>query len=141
MMTSARTNVLAALAIAAFVACGGGAKKVALEPTQAVAAAKGKVRAERTDSGNTKLDVEVQFLAPPGRVAPGSQVYVVWAQRDDKSAPQNIGALAVGSDRKGKLQTLTPLDRFDVFLTPEPAGGATEPTNEAVMRTRVEPAP
>ena len=137
MTTRARTS-LAALALAAFVACAGG-KKVALEPTQAVAAAKGKVRAERTDSGNTKLDVEVQFLAPPGRVAPGSQVYVVWAQRDDKSAPQNIGALAVGSDRKGKLQTLTPLDRFEVFLTPEPVGGATEPTNEPVMRSRVEP--
>ena len=138
MTTRARTS-LATFALAALlVACAGG-KKVALEPTQAVAAAKGKVRAERTDSGNTKLDVEVQFLAPPGRVAPGSQVYVVWAQRDDKSAPQNIGALAVGSDRKGKLQTLTPLDRFEVFLTPEPVGGATEPTNEPVMRSRIEP--
>ena len=138
MTTRARTS-LAALAFAALLGACAGGKKVALEPTQAVAAAKGKVRAERTDSGNTKLDVEVQFLAPPGRVAPGSQVYVVWAQRDDKSAPQNIGALAVGSDRKGKLQTLTPLDRFEVFLTPEPVGGATEPTNEPVMRSRIEP--
>jgi hypothetical protein len=138
-MTTRARRSFTALALSGLVACGGAGKKVALEPTHAVPAAKGNVRAQRTDSGNTRLDVEVQFLAPPGRVAPGSQVYIVWAQRDDKSAPQNIGALPVGSDRKGKLQTLTPLDRFEVFLTPEPGPGATEPTNEPVMRSRVEP--
>ena len=138
-MTTRAPAGIAALLIAAFVACGGGGRQIALEPTHAVPAAKGRVEAERTDSGNTKLQVEVQHLAPAGRVAPGSQVYVVWAQRDKESAPQNIGALAVGNDRKGKLRTLTPLERFDVFLTPEPVPGATEPTNDPVMRSRIEP--
>ena len=102
-------------------------------------AAQGEVRSNRTDAGNTKVDVKVQYLAPPDKVAPGAQTYVVWAQRDDKSSPQNIGALAVGKDRKGKLETLTPLDKFEVFVTPEPSPKATEPTNPPVMRSHVEP--
>ncbi len=140
MITRARTELAALTFVVALAGCAGG-KKVALEPTQAVAAAKGNVRAERTDSGNTRLDVQVQHLAPPGKVVPGAQVYVVWAQRDDASAPQNLGALAVGGDRKGKLETLTPLDRFEVFLTPEQVPAAAEPTSEPVMRSRVETPP
>ena len=110
-----------------------------LEPTSAVPAARGHVRSQRTDAGNTKLEVEVQHLAPPSRVVPGSNVYIVWAQRDEKSAPQNIGVLAVGSDRKGKLETLTPLSSFEVFVTPEPTPDTVEPTSEPVMRSRIEP--
>lgn len=139
MMKHAKTSILfCALALASLVACGG-EKKVALQPTPAVPAALGEVRSERTDQGNTKVDVEVEHLAPPGRVAPGAQVYIVWAQRDDKSSPQNIGALRVGKDRKGKLETLTPLDRFDVFVTPESSPNIAHPTNEPIMRSRVEP--
>ena len=139
MNTRGKRRTSAALAFAALAACGGGGTKVALQPTTAVAAAVGQVRAERTDQGNTKLDVEVRHMAPPEKISPGSKVYVVWAQRDDKSAPQNIGALTVGDSRKGKLRTLTPLDSFDVFVTPERTPTTAEPTNEPVMRSRVEP--
>jgi len=131
--------MVAAFALAALAACAG-EKKSALEPTSAVPAAEGQVRSERTEEGNTKLEVEVKHLAPPAKVAPGAEVYIVWAQRDDKTAgPQNIGALTVDKDRKGKLQTLTPLDRFEVLVTPEPSANATEPTNEPVMRSHVGP--
>lgn len=138
-MTRARTNILAALAFTAVAACAG-EKKAALEPTAAVPAAEGQIRSKKTEQGNTKLDLEVKYLAPPNRVAPGAQVYIVWAQRYDKSTPpQNIGALTVDENRKGKLETLTPLDRFDVFVTPEPSPDVTEPTNDPVMRSHVEP--
>lgn len=134
-----RLDILAALAFVAVAACAG-EKKAALQPTPAVPAAEGELRSERTKQGNTKLDLEVKYLAPPNRVAPGAQVYIVWAQRYDKSTPpQNIGALTVDKNRKGKLETLTPLDRFEVFVTPEPSPDVTEPTNDPVMRSHVEP--
>lgn len=129
----------AALVVAALIGCGGPSKTVPLQATQAVPAALGEVHASRTDQGNTRVDLEVSYLAPPQNVAPGSHVYIVWAQPEDGSPPQNIGALAVGEDRKGKLETLTPLQKFDIFVTPEPARNAKKPTNEAVMKAEVAP--
>lgn len=127
----------AALALAA-VGCSGG-QTVPLQATHAVPAALGEVHAKRTDQGNTQLSVEVSYLAPPQNVAPGSHVYIVWAKGEGNAQPQNIGALAVGDDRKGKLETLTPLDKFELFVTPEPDRNAKKPTNEPVMKTEVAP--
>lgn len=128
----------AALALSAGLGCGGG-QTVPLQPSHAVPAAMGEVHAKKTDQGNTLVDVEVSYLAPPQNVAPGSHVYIVWAQPEDGSSPQNIGALTVGEDRKGKLETLTPLDKFKVLVTPEPDRNAKQPTNDPVMKADVAP--
>jgi hypothetical protein len=119
------------------VACGG-AQKVPLQTTGETPAAEGKVAVEHTDQGNTRLTLEVEHLAPPNRVVPGAQTYVVWAKSLAPHAqPENLGSLQVDSDRKGKLETTTPLDKFDVFVTPEAAPNAPAPTNAPVMRAQV----
>ena len=128
----------AMLALTAALGCSSG-KTVPLQPTQSVPAALGEVHATKTDQGNTRVDVQVSYLAPPQNVDPGSHVYVVWAQPKDGSTPQNIGALEVGKDRKGRLETLTPLEKFEILVTPEPERNAKQPTNKPVMTADVSP--
>jgi hypothetical protein len=111
---------------------------IPLDRAQSVPGALGQVKAEKTEQGNTKLAVEVEHLAPPEDLAKGAQVYVVWARKDVKDAkPQNIGALEVGKDRKGKLETVTPLDKFKVSITPESSPTAEKPTHAPIMSADV----
>lgn len=128
----------AALALLSLIGCSRG-KTVPLEATTAVPAAIGEVHATRTDNGNTRVDVAVSYLAPPQNVAPGANVYVVWAQGEGGASPVNIGALEVGKDRKGELQTLTPLQKFEIFVTPEAERNAKLPSNRPVMKADVAP--
>jgi hypothetical protein len=128
---------LVVVSVALAVGCGSG-QKVALQASDAVPAATGEVHAEAAN-GNTKVDVEVEHLAPPSKIAAGANVYVVWAVRDAKdAAPQNLGQLKVDDDRKGKLSTLTPLAHFDVIVTPEADAVVGKPTNAPVMRASVD---
>jgi hypothetical protein len=114
------------------VACGGNTAQ--LRRSTATPAAEAQVRSETTDDGNTKLSLEVEHLAPPDRVAADSSVYVVWAvPRTGDRRPQNLGALKVDKNLKGKIETVTPLTDFDVMVTPEGSASVEGPTHEAVL--------
>ena len=114
------------------VACGGNTAQ--LHPSSATPAAEAQVKSQTTDDGNTRLSLEVEHLAPPDRVAADSSVYVVWAvPRFGDRRPQNLGALKVDNDLKGKIETITPLKNFDVMVTPEGNAAAEGPTHEAVL--------
>lgn len=124
------------LALAVF-ACGGSSSKMNAAP--ATPAAMANIDAREGDNGNTKLEVEVQHLAPPASVAQDASVYVVWAKphAGDPTA-QNLGALQVDSDRKGKLETTTALRSFDVVITPESSSQVTKPSHDPVLTGKVE---
>ena len=57
-------------------------------------------------------------LAPPERVSAGATTYSVWIQPEG-AVPQNIGALEVDHELTGRLETLTPLHEFELFITTE----------------------
>lgn len=118
-------------------ACGGHSSTMNAAP--ATPAAKANIDAREGENGNTKLEVEVEHLAPPASVAQDASVYVVWAKphAGDPTA-QNLGALQVDSDRKGKLDTVTPLRSFDVLVTPESSSQVTRPTHDPVLTGKVE---
>lgn len=114
------------------------AQRTALLPTQVTLAAQGEVATKRTDNQNTTVEIEVEHLAPPAAVASGATTYVVWTKAVGADArPQNVGAMHVDDDRRGSLKTKTPLERFDVLITPEPSPNVGEPSNEPVMRATV----
>lgn len=122
---------------ASALSCGGG-RTTALAATPKTPAAVGTVETKRTDNQNTEVDVSVEHLAPPGRVASGATTYVVWAQPGEPEArPQNIGSMAIDRDREGELKTKTPYKDFTLFITPEANPGATEPSNEPVLKAKV----
>lgn len=130
-------QILCLVALTAVAAAGCTERKpVPLQRAQTVPAATGQIEAAKTGQGNTKLEVEVEHLAPPQNVAPGAQVYIVWAQAKD-APPQNVGAMMLDKDLKGKLETVTPLDTFHVSITPEASPNAQTPTNEPIMSADV----
>ncbi|OJY29046.1 MAG: hypothetical protein BGO98_42385 [Myxococcales bacterium 68-20] len=119
-------------------ACASGQKTV-MTPTSQNPAAKGLVETRRTSNDNTDLNLEVKFMAPPQNLAHDATVYVVWARPlVPDSEPQNVGSLVVGKNRRGSLSTTTPHERFELLVTPEPSGNVTQPSNEPVMKAKVE---
>jgi hypothetical protein len=77
----------------------------------------GKVDLERL-STLSRIRIEIEKIAMPETLAPAMNTYVVWAISPEGVA-ENVGALAV-ADGRGRLETVTPLDRFGVLITAEP---------------------
>ena len=131
-----------AIGVVALIACAGG-QKAALQPSRSIAAVddkvEAKVEAKQTAEGNTHLEVAVEHLAPPQRVAPDASTYVVWAMPAATGGEhiENLGALSIGEERKGELKAFTPLQSFDVLVTPEASAKVQTPTHEAVLTARV----
>src|SRR5688500_8016789 len=70
-----------------------------------VPAADGVAEVRRDENGNAQLDIKVDHLAPPERIAPGATSYVVWVKpmRGDMKL-QNLGALRVDKNLSGELR-------------------------------------
>ncbi len=115
-------------------------QKTPLTATSQVPAAEGKVETKRTENQNTEVKLEVEHMAPPNKIASDATVYVVWAQPLDPGAqPQNMGSFVIDDDRKGKLRTVTPQEKFELLVTPEATGTVARPTNEPVLKAKIAP--
>lgn len=108
-----------------------------LHASSMVPAGMGDVAATEGANGNTKLVVRVEHLAPPSRLYPEASVYVVWIQPMNGEM-QNVGALTVDNDLKGRLETVTPHRLFKLLVTPEPSNSGAMPTHEAVFSADVQ---
>ena len=133
---------IASVVVASLAACAGG-QKAALAPSRSVSAAdakvEAKVEAKQTAEGNTHLEVAVEHLAPPQTVAPDASTYVVWAMPAATGGEhvENLGALSIGDERKGELKAFTPLQSFDVLVTPEASAKVQTPSHEVVLSARI----
>jgi hypothetical protein len=133
-LTATLTVVLLALTNASCF----GPRTIQLTASSEIPAAQSSAKVSTTDNGNTKIDLSVQHLALPGRVSPGSTVYVVWVRGDQSDArAQNLGALKVSSDLSGTLSAVTPLKSFELFVTPEPTQSVSEPSGRRMLYTTV----
>jgi hypothetical protein len=100
-----------------------------LGPSPVVPAAQGKAKLRKTKNGNVEIKLAVKHLAPPGRITPGSDVFVVWVRGlAPGSEAQNLGALKVDSNLNGKLTATTAMSSFDLFITCEQSQTATAPS-------------
>jgi predicted RNA polymerase sigma factor len=102
-----------------------------------VAEAAATVQAIAEQNGNVRLAIRVQGLAPAADFASEATVYVVWTQPRD-GARQNVGAVLLSSERRGRLDTVTPHRRFQVTVTPERSGQVTEPTQPWVFEADID---
>lgn len=132
-------SVLLAAAIGAlsFPGCSmlGGGSGSNMNVSTAIPAAEGTVKFGKARNDNTRIDLTVKHLADPAKLTPPANNYVVWL-RPDKDAPaQNIGALIVDKNLTGKLDTVTALRRFDLFITAEGSGQVQEPTGQPLLWT------
>jgi hypothetical protein len=133
--------VAMAIALAATPGCGlfgGDTASYPLRPSSQIPAGEGSVAAKLEDNGNTAVKVRVKHLAPPRKLSPEANVFVVWI-RPVNGAIQNVGALAVDDNLQGSIDTLTPHRRFTLMVTPEPSARVAEPSRPAVFTAEVDP--
>ncbi len=112
-------------------------KKFPLAATAAVPAARGSVNTGKDKNGNTKLKVETEHLAEPGKLSPPRTAYVVWFQ-EKNGEPAMQGQLRTDKNLKGSFEAVTPLRNFDVFITAESDPGAKQPGGTEVFRATVQ---
>ena len=128
--------MLIATGMAAF-SCAG-PKQLRLTTSPDIPAAQGTATISTTDNANTKIDLAVEHLASPERVAPGTTVYIVWVRGNESGAqPQSLGALRVDENLKGSISAVTPLRAFDLYITAEPSQMSTVPTGKTLLSTTV----
>lgn len=115
------------------------AATIPMSASNAAPTAKGEVAI--TPSGpNNRLVLSVEGLAPPSVVDPASRLYVAWIEPLDGSGePQNLGAFTVDEDGEGRLMATTPMRRFQVFVTPEPASTVRTPSGRQLLTADVAP--
>lgn len=114
------------------------AKDFPLTASPSVPAAKGKVAVDKDKNGNRKVKIHVEHLAKPSALTPAETDYVVWIQARGKDA-ENRGRLHVSDKLDGELETTTPYEAFDIFVTGEENPNATSPAGPEVLRGTVQP--
>jgi len=117
-------------AAAVFAGCSGAEK---LSTSSTLPSSEGDLKCEKAANDNTGIDLKVKHLANPSRLTPPASAYVVWTRADKDAPPQNIGALEVDKDLSGRLKTVTPLRRFELFITAEPSGETQTPSGTPLM--------
>jgi hypothetical protein len=112
-------------------------KKFPMTASTVVPAARGRIDVGKDTNGNTKLKMEAEHLAEPGKLTPPRTAYVVWFQ--EKGAdPMSQGQLRIDKNLKGNFQTGTPLKNFDVFVTAESDPSTKQPAGTEVFRATVQ---
>jgi hypothetical protein len=112
-------------------------KKFPLTASTAVPAARGNVDIGKDSNGNTKVKMEAEHLAEPGKLTPPRTDYVVWFQEKGGEA-QTQGRLRIDKNLKGSFGTSTPLKNFDLFVTAESDPSTKQPVGTEVFRTTVQ---
>ena len=116
-----------------------GPSQVRLTGNPDIPGAEGVVTTSTSNDGNTKLDISVKHLAPPEKVEPGASVFMVWVRGLEGGAQAaSQGALVVNSDLSGRMETVTPLRSFELFITPESSQTVTGPTGKTLLSARIE---
>jgi hypothetical protein len=125
MLHRTRTLLIAGLALGAMLittGCPGmrGETETAVgqEPAQG---ANAEIEIRETPAGNRLVNLDVQWLPPPERIAPGANAYTVWIV-PEVGAPVPAGRLEYDEgDRRGDLSITTPYERFTILITAEDA--------------------
>ncbi len=112
----------------------GCADKLSMTASQDVEVAQGELKLQRTEDGNTRVDLKIKQLTPAERVQPGAITYVVWAQPlAVPGAAENLGMLQLSEGHRGELRTITGLREFAVYVTAEPTPLADRPTGKRLL--------
>ncbi len=99
------------------------------------AGAEGTVTLEQDDNGNFLGVLEIAHAPLPSQLDDQSSVYVLWMQPEDANERYNMGKIRLDpGDRTGELIFTTPFSGFDLWVTAEPHGSETAPSDEVVLR-------
>ncbi|HET9100692.1 MAG TPA: hypothetical protein VFN62_09900 [Acidobacteriaceae bacterium] len=105
--------------------------------SSAVPAASGTVTVKKgSPNRNTDLDIKVSNLAPPSKLSPAANVYILWV-RPIGGAAANEGAIRTNQNLDGELNTATTSKNVDVFITAEQSATVTSPEGQEVLKAHI----
>jgi hypothetical protein len=114
------------------------AKEFKMENRGPAPAARGTIHTDRDRNGNTAVEVKVEHIAPPQRLTPPSEHYLVWVKERGKDAVP-LGELRVNTDKMaGSLKGTTPAKVFDVLVTAEDKSSPSGPSGPEILHGHVE---
>ena len=111
------------------------AKKITFLTSSVVPAARGEVAFKKDKNNNFDIQMELSYLAEPGRLQPPKQTYVVWMVPTDTDTPINLGQIVGTSKLKIKFETVSSSKPRKLFITAEDDAGVQYPGNMVVLET------
>jgi len=127
-------------AAAGLCACMGTQRKTPFNVSRELPSTDGSVGvSSKSKSGNYKLSITLNCMPSPERLVPPAQTYVVWMRKsgDPKAPVENVGALEQGKDKSASLNTLTPLEQFEIWISTEASAQASSPTGQRLVWANV----
>ena len=116
-------------------ACGGPSEFIVVGTARA-AGADGMITVEKTESNNL-VNIQVENLAPPGRISEGTTVYVVWF-KSPTAGPAAQGTLEYDpDDRVGRFSATTIHAELQVIVSAEVDATANSPSEVVILRQDV----
>ncbi|HCC57605.1 MAG TPA: flagellar motor protein MotB [Solibacterales bacterium] len=114
-----------------------GTTKVDLHGTPLLPDARGEVRVQ-SNTGATKMHVDVTHLTPASQFGPEFLTYVLWAISPQGNA-KNLGEIVVKKDAgdHAMIDATTDLQSFGLIVTAEPYWAVSEPSDAVVMENFV----
>lgn len=127
-----RLNILAmVIAILFMTSC---ATSVNFPVSDLVPAAEIKVTKKQDNNNNYTIKVTAENLASATRLDPPKNNYVVWIVTEDNGV-KNVGQLVNKNAKKVELETTTPFNVEEIFITAEEEGTITYPSGIEITRT------
>ena len=111
------------------------AKKMIFATSTIAPAATGQVTIKTNKNDNYSIDVSLKNLAPPDKLTPPREVYVVWVETESNGA-KNIGQINTSKKLKASLSTHVPFKPINVFITAEDNKNVQYPGNTVVLTTK-----
>jgi hypothetical protein len=120
-------------------ACGGPLKYTVPSSARAPGADAKVVAEVSAGQGQTRLEIDVTNLPPPGRVSEKATTYIAWYRKNSSTTWSRVGGLKYDdSDREGKISGSVPEVAFDLSVTAEETEGPASPSPEVIIAQRVE---
>lgn len=115
------------------------AKKIALQTSTVVPAARGQVTVNKDDNKNYVVKIKINGLAEVKRLEPSRNAYVVWMETDDTQV-KNIGRIKsdsnfMSSNLKATFETVTAVKPEKIFITAEDNPDTQSPSSQLVLET------
>ena len=112
------------------------ASTVSFPISDLVPAAEISVSKKQDKNNNYTIKVIANNLASAERLDPPKNNYVVWIVTEDNGV-KNIGQLSNDNAKKVELETATPFNVKEIFITAEEEGNITYPSGVEITRTKL----
>jgi hypothetical protein len=117
-------------------ASGGCTRRIQFSSLPAAGGGEATVQVELTYDRNNTLLIEMSDVPDPSSLNVAYTRYVLWVATPDRQTTVNAGQIRVTEDRSAKIQTLTPLRDFILFITAETRGDVASPGPDILFETR-----